>query len=50
MEAYTLSTMIADAKSLLGLFSEFPMNVLALGLVAGVAWRQIKNAKKAARG
>ncbi len=33
----------------MGLFTEFPMNVFLIGAIAGIMWRQVRQAKKAAK-
>ena len=48
--ATNAGTVITLAGDLLGLLAEFPLNILVVGLVAGVAFRLIRGAKGVARG
>ena len=47
--ATDLTTVIGFCGDLLGLLAEFPLNILVVGLVAGVAFRIIRGAKRVAR-
>lgn len=47
--ASDLSAVIGFCGDLLGLLTEFPLNILVVGLVAGVAFRIIRGAKRVAR-
>lgn len=43
------TAVITMATSLLGLLAEFPLNLLVVGLVGGVAFKLIRGAKKVAK-
>lgn len=44
-----VNEIIGMCTSLLGLLSEFPLNVIVLGTVAGVGFKFIRGAKRVAR-
>ena len=44
-----LTAVIGFCGDLLGLLSQFPLNILVVGLVAGVGFRIIRGAKRVAR-
>ena len=44
------TAVITLAGDLLGLLATFPLNILVVGLVAGVAFKLIRGAKGVARG
>lgn len=43
-----VSEVIGVAKSVMGLFKEFPINVILIGTVAGIAFKLIRGAKHTA--
>lgn len=47
--ATDLTTVIGFCGDLLGLLTEFPLNILVVGLVASVGFRIIRGAKRVAR-
>lgn len=51
METLTtdVTSVISIATSLLGMLTTFPLNILVVGLVGGVAFKLIRGAKKVAR-
>jgi len=47
--ATDLTAVIGFCGDLLGLLGEFPLNILVVGLVAGVGFRILRGAKRVAR-
>lgn len=48
INASLVTEIINTAKSLLGLLTSFPLNIIVLGSVAGVAFKFIRGAKRVA--
>lgn len=44
-----VASMIDLCKSVLGLFTEFPLNIIVIGSLANVAMRILRGAKRVAR-
>ncbi len=45
-----MGELISGAKTLLGLFTEFPINIFLYGGIAGVMFGLIRKAKRTSRG